>query len=83
MRRMEPCHKNDRVGGRNVCRAMDYSNGKEILAWIEDDRLAVPTGNSIAGYPEYRFDYELLREIILEEYIQGHMHLSKSFSPRA
>ena len=42
MRRMEPCHKNDRVGGRNVCRAMDYSNGKEILAWIEDDRLAVP-----------------------------------------
>ena len=49
MRRMEPCHKNDRVGGRNVCRAMDYSNGKEILAWIEDDRLAVPTGNSIAS----------------------------------
>lgn len=68
---------------RECCAYIDVNkNGKEILAWIEENRLAVPTGNSIAGYPEYRFDYELLREITLEEYIQGHMHLSKSFSPR-
>lgn len=69
---------------RQYCAYIDVDkNGKEILAWIEDNRLAVPTGNSIAGYPEYRFNSELLREIMLEDYIQGHMHLSKSFSTGA
>lgn len=55
------CHKD--------CAYIDVNrNGKEILAWLEENRLAVPTGNSIAGYPEYRFNHELLKEIVLEDY---------------
>lgn len=40
-----------------------YRNGNEILMFIAENRLAFPTGNIFAGYPEYQFDHEILKEI--------------------
>lgn len=49
------------------CAYIDVNNnGSEILSWITENGLAVPTGNVSAGYPEYCFDHKILEGIELE-----------------
>lgn len=58
-----------------------YNNGIEILDWIKENELGVPTGIIREGYPEYRFKPEVLSEIDPYGYGRYLVNYGKEISP--
>lgn len=58
-----------------------YDNGIEILDFIKENELAVPTGIVRNGYPEYKFNPEILSDIDPYGYGRYLVNFGKEISP--